>query len=955
MKTKTNPFLSFPSLALAGVISLSTSAVAAVNNWNTTTGTWDTSTANWLSPTTWTNGNDATFAKDATASTITLSSGLTAGSVKVGNGGNNAKYTFTGSGLSATSFTVEGDGNNNLTNNPTAAFNNASITLSGALNIGRAYLNITGNSIVSADTIGSPAGGDGTGAWGTLTIADTASVTATNGFSIGTTAWGLNLNGGTLTTKNLSYSPHSFSGTTNLNFNGTLIKANQDIANFIVVGSGGLDAGFNPNIQAGGAKFDTNTFTIGIGVALQGTGALTKSGSGTLNLNVANSYSGGTIVDGGTLSLNHEPTGIANTAIGAMSSSNTVTINNGGVLTSDGLRNNWLSNTGLASGGSNAISVTVNQGGTLKGGTGRITGLGNVTLNGGTIEVSNGLVSGSWNGSFTLGGDITVSGTAASSITTASGSTASANLQMSNGSNGVGGTRTFTVNDVTSNAASDLVVSARLANGTVIKAGTGTLELATGATGTGVAVNWTINAGTVLASAASVVGGAVTVEGASAVLDIAGNNQTSVGAVTLKSGSINGSTGILTASSYAAESGSISALLAGTGGFTKSTADTVTLSGSANTFTGGVTVSGGTLLLSKGSDVASIAAGNAVLVNTGGTIKLGNSGQIAEGITSFTLNGGTFDLDTRTEGFDPAVTMDNGTITGTSAGFILARSGYVGTGTNTISQRVSTRASDANSGKFDITSGTTTVSGAIYVDQFGGTSGGITKTGAGTLTLSNNTNSYTGATQVNGGILNVTGTTASASAVSVGGASATGTPKLTGSGTINGAVTVKSAGVGGAAGTLSAGDSTSSSKVGTLTMGSTLAFESGSIFEWDINANKSGVTGTAGTDFDKVSVNGNITVDNAAIFKVVFGTGVSMADVFWSTTYATQTWDIATIFGKSFNSGAFAPTVQTSTDVSSYGSFTINGTSLTWSAVPEPTSALAGLLIAAGLLRRRRA
>ena len=63
---------------------------------------------------------------------------------------------------------------------------------------------------------------------------------------------------------------------------------------------------------------------------MQGTGALTKSGSGTLNLNVANSYSGGTTVNGGTLSLNHEPTGIANTAIGAMTSSNTVTINNGG-------------------------------------------------------------------------------------------------------------------------------------------------------------------------------------------------------------------------------------------------------------------------------------------------------------------------------------------------------------------------------------------------------------------------------------------------------------------------------------------------------------------------------------------------------------------------------------------------------------------------------------------------
>lgn len=559
MKPKRPSFLSFPTLALAGVISLSASAMAAVNNWNTTTGTWDTSTANWLSPTTWTNSDDAVFSNTATASIITLSSGLTAGSVMVGNGGNNANYTFSngvGGSLSATSFTVQGNGGNDLTTNPTAVFNNASITLSGALNIGRAYLNITGNSTVSADTIGSPAGGDGTGAWGTLTIADTASVTATNGFSIGTTAWGLNLNGGTLTTKNLSYSPHSFSGTTNLNFNGTLIKANQDNTNFIVVGPGGLDAGFNPNIQAGGAKFDTNTFTIGIGVALQGTGALTKSGSGTLNLNVANSYSGGTSVNGGTLSLNFDSTFQANTAIGAKTSANIVTINNGGTLT--GTANNWLSETSLASGGANAISVVVNQGGILKGGGGKITGLGNVSLDGGTIEVSSGLGGGTWNASFTLGGDITVTGSVASFITTSAGANTTANIYMANGSNGTGGTRTFTVNDVTSSAASDLIVSAQLAKGTVIKEGAGTIELATGATGTETAVAWQVNAGKLQVNSGVTAGGVTVATGAT----LAGN----------------GTLGDATISGILAPGNSIGTLNAGSTtwkGVTTPTADTI--------------------------------------------------------------------------------------------------------------------------------------------------------------------------------------------------------------------------------------------------------------------------------------------------------------------------------------------------------------------------------------------
>ena len=38
----------------------------------------------------------------------------------------------------------------------------------------------------------------------------------------------------------------------------------------------------------------------------------------------------------------------------------------------------------------------------------------------------------------------------------------------------------------------------------------------------------------------------------------------------------------------------------------------------------------------------------------------------------------------------------------------------------------------------------------------------------------------------------------------------------------------------------------------------------------------------------------------------------------------------------------------------SQGSFTISGSSLTWTAVPEPSGVLAGMLLGAGLLRRRR-
>ena len=121
-------------------------------------------------------------------------------------------------------------------------------------------------------------------------------------------------------------------------------------------------------------------------------------------------------------------------------------------------------------------------------------------------------------------------------------------------------------------------------------------------------------------------------------------------------------------------------------------------------------------------------------MNSGGTLRLAAHGQINDSITSLTITGGTFDLQGYIEGVTPVTTLADGTITGTSAGFLLSRGGFAGSGTNTISERISVRGGDANSGRFDISSGTTTVSGVIFSDD--SSVQGITKTGAGTLTLS---------------------------------------------------------------------------------------------------------------------------------------------------------------------------------------------------------------------------
>ena len=272
--------------------------------------------------------------------------------------------------------------------------------------------------------------------------------------------------------------------------NGRVVNGNANLATFTV--NNGADATFSGNF--GGTGTDENHL------------ALAKTGVGTLNLTAPNSFTGGTTIADGVLSLNFEPGGISNTPIGAMDASNTVIIHNGGILTSDGLRNNWLSSTQVASGGNNAISVVVNPGGTLRGANNRVTGLGNVTLNGGSIEVSNGLNGFGWFAAFNLGGDITVSGSTPSFITTSAGAGGSANLQMSNGANSPsgGGTRAFIVEDVTGDAASDLVVSARIANGTVTKFGAGTVEIIAGEAGTGSPASWELDEGRfVLADAAT--------------------------------------------------------------------------------------------------------------------------------------------------------------------------------------------------------------------------------------------------------------------------------------------------------------------------------------------------------------------------------------------------------------------------------------------------------------------
>jgi hypothetical protein len=144
---------------------------------------------------------------------------------------------------------------------------------------------------------------------------------------------------------------------------------------------------------------------------------------------------------------------------------------------------------------------------------------------------------------------------------------------------------------------------------------------------------------------------------------------------------------------------------------------------------------------------------------------------------------------------------------------------------------------------------------------------------------------------------------------------------------------------------------------GTQTFSSTLAFDSGSIFDWELNAGAAdpgAATANSGT-YDKVIANGDVT--GTSVFTVALLGGDAFTDAFWDTSKSwsdiftgSGSFDLSTLFTTFGGSG-----VASNGLVAGQGQFSFtSATTLTWTAVPEPRSALAGLLLTAGLLRRRR-
>ncbi|WP_421996224.1 autotransporter-associated beta strand repeat-containing protein [Reyranella sp.] len=287
--------------------------------------------------------------------------------------------------------------------------------------------------------------------------------------------------------------------------------------------------------------------------------------------------------------------------------------------------------------------------------------------------------------------------------------------------------------------------------------GTGTVTLSGANNHTGAT---TVSAGTLAAGAANTFSSdsAVSV-GASGTLALQGFNQTIgslAGSGTLRNGAVGAAA--LTAGGDASSttfSGQIQDGGAGALALTKSGTGTLTLGG-ANTYTGGTTVSGGTVAISADNNLGNAAAGLA-------------------------LNGGTLQSTANLE-MTRAITMTGTGTMQTDSGTTLVSNGVIGGGGNLIKSGAGTLTVTAN----NTYAGTTTVSGALQVGNGGttgtlgggavtnngqltfnrsnditvandiGGTGALTKEGAGILTLTG-TNAYTGATTVNTGTLALSG------------------------------------------------------------------------------------------------------------------------------------------------------------------------------------------------------
>ncbi len=165
--------------------------------------------------------------------------------------------------------------------------------------------------------------------------------------------------------------------TTSLNWseNGTATAFQTN--DTVTFGDDGLATGANVTIQTAGVTIGnvrvtntTGTYAF-TGGAIGGSGSITKSGGGKLVLSSANSYTGGTIVSGGTISVSADNQlgsttgGILLSGASTLETTGSLTLNSGRALTGSGIISIAPSTTLNIAGAANTGVITLSNTGSL--------------------------------------------------------------------------------------------------------------------------------------------------------------------------------------------------------------------------------------------------------------------------------------------------------------------------------------------------------------------------------------------------------------------------------------------------------------------------------------------------------------------------------------------------------------------------------------------------------------
>lgn len=490
------------------------------------------------------------------------------------------------------------------------------------------------------------------------------------------------------------------------------------------------------NLAANGLTLN-NSAASQISGVVSGTGSITKQGTGSLKLNGANTYSGGTTVSSGLLWVNASTTGTAGAITSSAVGRGQVTVASGAALDLGGysLANTLsLSGTGISTSG--ALYNSTSTAATLSG---AITLGADAVIKGNTGDLT---LSGAVNGAFALA--VLTDNKTIMQSGVIGASAAPTSLTWNAGSGNITLGASVTANGPVSITGGDLALNSNLVS---THASTGNVTVdTTGLTGTGGIQLANGRAFTLTQSGNSTYAGAITGIGASlnkagaGALYLTGESSYS-GGTTISSGYLELNMGgrmvgdIVNQAQLAFNQNAnltYSGLISGTGSVVKYGSNILSLSAN-NTYSGTTTIAAGTLQIGAGGTTGSMGTG---ALSNSGTLSFNRSDDITltgvlSGIGSLQQTGTGKLILAAENTYSGNTTISTGTLQVGLGGV----AGKLGTGA-VINNALLT---------FD-RSDNITVANAI-----GGT-GALTKLGVNTLTLTAN-NTYSGTTTINAGTL----------------------------------------------------------------------------------------------------------------------------------------------------------------------------------------------------------